>query len=142
MPDNIATYRRDRPNDFRRHSDGSAPFSSFAVSDQLRRPTLQLAHVIVTIARRIAPRHTGEYAASFAINTRTKEFVFKPRGYPRQRRAVVEVINTDEKAAAIEFGSGEPSVGDSSGESRPQGGFNTNFRVLGRAAAKVGDFRE
>ena len=128
MPDNIATYRRDRPNDFRRHSDGSAPFSSFAVSDQLRRPTLQLAHVIVTVARRMAPRHTGEYAASFAINTRTKEFVFKPRGYPRQRRAVVEVINTDSKSPAIEFGNAD----------LPQGGGNRPQRILLKAGLKVG----
>lgn len=132
----IAHYRRDRANDFKPHSDGSESFSSFAVSDQIRRPVRLAAAQVVGIARGIAPKKSGRYALSFEIG-KAKEFMFKPRNGPLQRRAVIEVINTDPKAVAMEFGSGE---GSTDGEYRPQGGGNLPFRTLGRAGARVGDY--
>lgn len=135
----IIRYKRDKANDFKPHEDGSLPFSSFAISEQIRKPTRQGAELIAGIARGIAPKGSGAYSTSFRIG-KAKRFMFKPRSGPLQPRAVVEVVNTDEKAAAIEFGSGQPSVGDAAGDPRPQGGSNQPFRVLGRAAARVGDF--
>ena len=135
----IARYVRDKANDYRPHSDGSGSFSSFAVSEQIRRPTREGAELIAGIARGMAPKKSGNYSRSFAIG-RNRTFWFKPRNGPLQRRAVVEVINTADDAAAIEFGSGKPSIGKSTGQDRPQGGNNRAFRILGRAAARVGDF--
>lgn len=134
----IIRYVRDRPNDFRPHDDGSLPMSAFVVSDKIRRPCLQAAHHLIGIARGLAPKKSGAYSESFGIGP-AKEFMFKPAGEPLQRRAVVEVVNTDDKAVAMEFGSGE---GSTDGEYRPQGGGNLPYRVLGRAAARVGDFHE
>lgn len=134
----IVTYRRDRPNDYKPHTDGSGSMSSFVISDQIRDPLLSAGRLIIGIARGIAPKKTGTYANSFAIGKKTT-FMFKPAGEPLQRRAVVEVINTDDKAVAMEFGSGE---GSTDFEYRPQGGGNLPYRVLGRAGARVGDFHE
>jgi hypothetical protein len=137
----IARYVRDRANDYTRHSDGSQSFSAFAISDQIREPCKQAADLVIGIARGIAPKKSGDYAASFGIGPK-QAFWFKPIEGPLQLRAVVEVVNTSDKAPAVEFGSGEPSVGESSGDPREQGGSNRAFRVLGRAAARVGDFHE
>lgn len=135
----LIRYVRDKANDYKPHSDGSGSFSSFAVSEQIREPTREGADDIMGIARGISPKGSGEYSRSFRIG-RNRTFWFKPQNGPLQRRALVEVINTSDKAPAIEFGSGAPSVGDSAGAKRPQGGNNRSFRVLGRAAARVGDF--
>lgn len=134
-----ATYKRDRANDYRRHADGTESFSAFAVSEQIRKPTIQGAEMVAGIARGIAPKFGGGYARSFKIG-RTRTIWFKPKQGPLQRRAVVEVINDDPKAVAMEFGSGPSSVGGSAGGARPQGGSNPAFRVLMRAGKRVGDF--
>jgi hypothetical protein len=137
----LVYYQRDKVNSYKMHEDGSYPMSAFVESDKIRRPCLQAAYQVIGIARGLAPKNRGRYASSFGIGKR-KVFLFKPAGEPRQRRAVVEVINTDPAAGAIEWGSGRPNEGASPGEPRPQGGSNQPFRVLGRAAAKVGDFHE
>ena len=137
----LIRYRRDKPNDFTPHTDGSLPMSAFVISGQIRHPCLQAAAEVIGIAKSIAPTKSGTYANAFGIGP-DKKFWFKPVGEPLQLRAVVEVVNTDTKAVAIEFGSGEQSVGDSAGDERPQGGWNKPYRVLGRAGAKVGDFHE
>jgi hypothetical protein len=131
-------YRRDRPNDFTPHSDGSLPMSAFVKSGQARHPALQAAGDVIRIAKSIAPKKSGDYAGSFGIGP-AKEFWFKPHGEPLQLRAVVEVVNTDDKAVAMEFGSGEGSTDQ---EYRPQGGGNHAYRVLGKAAGMVGDYHE
>ena len=138
MARGLVWYKRDRPNDYKPHDDGSLSFSSFAISDKIRRPCVLAGYQVIGIARGLAPKESGDYAGSFKLG-KAKTFMYKPRGFPRQRRALVEVINTSPKAPAIEFGSGPPSEGDSAGEARPQGGSNQVFRVLGRAGAKVGD---
>jgi hypothetical protein len=134
----LIRYRRDKPNDFRPHTDGSLSMSSFVISGQIRHPCLQAAAEVIGIAKSIAPKKSGTYARSFGIGP-AKKFWFKPVGEPLQLRAVVEVVNTDDKAVAMEFGSGE---GSTDGEYRPQGGGNLPYRVLGRAGGKVGDFHE
>jgi len=137
----LIRYRRDRANDFRRHSDGSAPMSSFVISNQIRRPCVEAAYAVIGIAQGLAPKGSGAYAALFGIGKRER-FMFKPAGEPLQPRAVAEVINTDDKAPAIEWGSGQANDGASPDTDRPQGGSNQPFRVLGRAGARVGDFHE
>lgn len=133
-----AKYKRDRANDYRPHSDGSGSFSAFAVSEQIRKPVKQGAELVIGIARGMSPGGPGgTYANSFEIG-RARTFWFKPKSGPLQRRAVVEVINTDPKAAAIEFGSGGQGEGASAGGARPQGGSNRAYRVLMRAGGRVG----
>lgn len=137
----IARYVRDRPNDFTRHSDGSQSMSAFVISDQIRNPCKQAADLIIGIARGISPQKSGDYRDSFGIGPK-QAFWFKPADGPLQLRAVVEVVNTSDKAPAIEFGSGRPNEGQSPDIPREQGGSNRPFRILGRAAARVGDFHE
>lgn len=140
MANRVIRYKRDRANDYRPHKDGSGSFSAFAVSEQIRKPVRAGAELVIGIARGISPGGPGgTYAGSFEIG-RKRTIWFKPITGPLQRRAIVEVINTDPKAAAIEFGSGRPSVGASKGKGRPQGGSNRAYRVLMKAGGRVGDF--
>jgi hypothetical protein len=112
--------------------------SSFVISGQIRHPCLVAAGELIGIAQNIAPKKSGTYSRAFRVGPK-KKFWFKPHGEPLQLRAVVEVENTDDKAVAMEFGSGE---GSTDGEYRPQGGGNLPYRVLGRAGARIGDFHE
>jgi hypothetical protein len=137
----LIRYRRDRPNDFTPHSDGSLPMSAFVKSAQARHPALQAAGDVIRIAKGLAPKGSGNYAGSFGIGP-AKEFWFKPHGEPLQLRAVAEVTNSAESAPAIEWGSGLSNDGASPETTRPQGGSNKPFRVLGRAGARVGDYHE
>ena len=134
------TYKPDRPGDFTPHSDGSGSFSAFAVSDQMRKPLRRAAFEIIAIAKTVVPRSSdgrdGHYMDHFAINEAHGTYV----GKSRSPRAVVEVTNDAKNAVAVEFGSGEPSLGDSSGQGREQGGWNRAMRPLGRAAALIGDY--
>lgn len=141
-PQPIARYKPDKPGDFKPHSDGSGSFSEFTVSPQIRKPLLSAGFEIIAIAKAIVGRSNdprgGHYSDHFSINSVTGTYV----GRRRSPRAVVEIINDHDSAAAVEFGSGDPSVGDSAGEDRPQGGWNKPKRPLGRAAGQVGDWHE
>jgi hypothetical protein len=142
MSKQVARYRPDKPGDFRPHSDGSGSFSEFTVSPQIRKPLLSAAYEIIAIAKSLVPRSSdprgGHYNDHFSINAVTGTYV----GKRRSPRAVVEVINDHPNAPAVEFGSGDPSVGISAGIDRPQGGWNKPKRPLGRAAGQVGDWHE
>ena len=135
-----AEYVPDEAYDFTPHSDGSGSFSSFATSKQMRRPLLRAAYDIIAIAKTFVPRSSddrgGHYQDHFAAHSTYD--VKMPRG----PRAVAEVTNDHRTAAAMEFGSGDPSTGLSKGEERPQGGWNKPKRPLGRAAGRVGDWKK
>lgn len=141
-----ARYVPDRPGDYRPHKDGSGSFSSFAVSEQIRKPLKRAAFDIIALAKadptvtRSTDERDGHYVDHFSINEAHGTYI-KTR-FGRVPRAVVEVINDAKNAVAVEFGSGESSVGDSAGEGRPQGGWNKQKRPLGRAASRIGDFHE
>lgn len=140
-------YSPDKAGDFRPHSDGSLPFSAFAVSNQIRKPLRTAAVAIVALAKadpQVAPSddpRDGHYVDHFSINEVHATYV-KTKRDGRTPRSVVEVINDAKNSVAVEFGSGGQSVGDSAGQPRPQGGWNKQKRPLGRAAGKIGDFHE
>lgn len=54
-------------------------------------------------------------------------------------RATRMVVNDHPAAAAREFGSGQGRPGND--EDRPQGGGNEPTRALGKAGAKIGDYK-
>lgn len=141
----IVTYKQDKVNDFRPHADGSGSFSSFAISAQLRKPLVRAGYNVIGIARGLVvpsdDERDGHYRDKFSIDNSQKTILFKPRGGPRAPRAVAVVQNTAKNAAALEFGSGDESVG-TPGIKRPQGGWNNMKRPLGRAGGKVGDWHE
>ena len=134
-------YKADRPGDFKPHLDGSGSFSSFAVSPQMRKPLVRASFDIIAIAKSIVGRsgdpRNGHYSDHFSVNE-AAGLVSKRLG----PRAVAEVINDHDNAPALEYGSGDPSIGESAGLARPPGGWNKPKRPLGRAAGKVGNWRE
>ena len=136
----VIRYKPDKPGDFTPHDDGSGSFSTFAVSPQMRKPLMRAAYEIIAIAKTFVPRSTdprgGHYQDHFAAHS---TYDVKVGGIPR---AAAEVTNDYVTAAAMEFGSGDPSIGSSAGEDRPQGGWNKPKRPLGRAAGRVGDWHE
>lgn len=141
-------YVRDKPDDHKPHSDGSLPFADFVVSSQIRRPLTLAAHDIVAIAKadpQAAPSdddRDGHYIDHFNV-TGQKVVLMATAADPKSRLRAAAVVENDAKnSVALEFGSGERSVGDSHGVGRPQGGWNKPKRILGRAASKVGDFHE
>lgn len=137
----LVRYRPDKVNDFKPHEDGTGSFSSFLLSEQIRKPLNAAAKVVVAIATATAPSRSGDYASRFKVDE-TATIMFKPKGGKRHPRAIALVTNDSDHAAALEFGSGGRSVGTSSGQPRPQGGSNEPYRTLGRAAGKVGDWHE
>jgi len=141
---NVIRYRPDKVNDFRPHDDGTGSFSAFAVSPQMRKPLVRAAYDIIAIAKTLVSRsgdaRDGHYADKFAVN-KGRAMYFKPKSGPRQPRAVATIINDAKNAAALEFGSGDESVG-TPGVDRPQGGWNRIMRPLGRAGGRIGDWHE
>jgi hypothetical protein len=139
------TYKPDKANDYRPHSDGSGSFSSFAVSPQMRKPLVRAAYDIIAIAKadvgRSGDDRNGHYVDGFSVDEVQAAYI-KPKRGPRQARAVAEVQNDYWTAPAMEFGSGDPAIGSSAGEERPQGGWNKPKRPLGRAASKIGAWHE
>jgi hypothetical protein len=140
MAEKVIRYKADKPGDFRPHEDGSGSFSSFAVSSQMRKPLVRAGHDIVAIAKTIVPPsgdpRNGHYNDHFAVHS---TYDLKLKTGPR---AVAEVTNDYWTAPALEFGSGDPSIGDSAGEERPQGGWNKPKRPLGKAGGMIGDWHE
>jgi hypothetical protein len=138
-------YKPDRVNDYRPHSDGTGSFSSFAVSAQLRKPLVRASYDIIAIAKALVPPsedpRNGHYSDHFAVN-KARATYLKPKRGPRQGRAVAIIVNDYPTAPAMEFGSGDPSVGLSAGAEREQGGWNKPKRPLGRAGGRVGQWHE
>jgi hypothetical protein len=135
-------YVQDKPGQKtpNRESPHLQPFGMFAVSPRIQALTIRIAKDVKAVAKSISPdgeEETGKpkYKDQFIV------VPGKPLKIKGLSRATALVGNTDPKAAAIEFGSGDGSVGDSAGEGRPQGGSNQPFRVLGRAGAMIGEFR-
>lgn len=137
----VVRYIPDRPQS-RGTRDGMLLIGDFAVSAQIRKPCVRAAYDIIAIAKAIIGRsddeRDGHYADKFAVNeifgTRIKT------KYGMVPHAIAEITNSAKNAVAVEFGSGERSVGDSAGDPREQGGWNKPMRPLGRAASKIGDF--
>ena len=133
-------YREDKPGKVTPYP-GSPylPFGAFALSSRMQGLTLKIARDGALIAKMLSPKGEGSgphYRDQFA--TKPGEIVTID-GLPR---VTSEIVNNDPKAAAVEFGSGEGSVGDSSGEGRPQGGHSPAHRVLGKTGRILGDFHE
>lgn len=137
----VLQYKQDKngqttPN---KESPGLAPFGSFCLSPRIQKLTIRIGKDVAALAGTLV-EHKGErgkdkpYASSFKV---VPDEIVVIDGLPRVTAAVV---NTSDHSAALEFGSGEPSVGDSEGEGRPQGGYNEAQRPLGRAGAIIGEF--
>ena len=138
----LVYYREDKINDFKPHSDGTRSFSTFLVSEQMAKPLRSAAHDVVAIASH-GPHEFddhGDYVRHFDVEHTI--IMFKAKGQKRHPRGIALVTNDSDHAAAIEFGSGRTNEGQSPGRPRPQGGGNVPYRVLGRAAGKIGDYRE
>lgn len=133
-------YREDKPGRTTPYP-GSPflPFGAFAVSPRVQGLVLKVARDGAIIAKMLSPKGEGpgpHYRDQF--DTRPGK-PLKIDGLPR---ATAEIINRDPKAAAVEFGSGEGSIGESGGEERPQGGHSPARRVLGKTGMMLGDFHE
>lgn len=134
-------YVADKPGQIKpnKESPGLAPFGAFALSPRIQKLTIRIGMEVAALAGTLV-EHKGErsadkpYAASFKV---IPGVIVTIDGLPR---VTSNVWNSSDHAAALEFGSGEPSVGESTGESRPQGGYNEAQRPLGRAGAMIGDF--
>lgn len=102
--------------------------NGFMHSDQLRDAVRQAAEDVVAYARpessTLAPHWRVERGPDVIIGVYS--------------RLTEVVVNEDDAAAAIEFGSG---AGRTGGDPRRQGGSSRPQRILGRAGAKVGDLR-
>jgi hypothetical protein len=104
----VSTYR---PN----HSD----FGEFMLSQQIKRPTKEIAELIKLDAISETPVKTGDLADSYEVNDVTPVVA---GGNPR---AAFEVRNRNEAAAPQEFGNKHVK----------------GQRMLGKAASKFGDQR-
>lgn len=121
-------------------SRGMLPFGAFAVSPRIQKLTLRIGKDVKALAKAIAPEGENEtdgpkYKDSFIV------VPGKPLKIDGLLRATALVGNTAPHSAAVEFGSGESSVGDTAGEGRPQGGSNQARRPLGIAGSMIGEFR-
>lgn len=134
-------YRADKPGQMtpNKESPGLQPFGAFAVSKRMQKLTIRIGMDVAALAGTFVPSSSEPkdgpaYADSFHV---VPGKIITIEGLPR---VTSDVVNTADHAAALEFGSGDQSVGDSAGEPRPQGGSNKAMRPLGRAGAKIGDF--
>lgn len=120
-------------------SRGMQPFAAFAVSPRIQKLALRIGKDVKAVAKAISPEGDDprgpKYRDSFIV------VPGKPLKIKGLLRATALVGNTAPQAAAIEFGSGEPSQGDTQGQGRPQHGYNYSYRVLGRAGSRIGEFR-
>lgn len=104
--------------------------NGFMHSEQLRQPVRRAAEDVVSHAR----PESSTLAPDWKVE-RGPDVVLGEYG-----RLTEEVVNDNDAAAAIEFGSGRGRPG-SSGD-RAQGGYNYPQRILGRAGQKVGDYHD
>lgn len=96
---------------------------AFLLSDQAREPAIAAGRDIAALAKTTSPRSSGpgpHMADQFKVNE--KSAPVKIGGNPR---VGVEVYNEDRAAAPNEFG----------------GKYNKRHRMLGRAGAKIGEWR-
>jgi hypothetical protein len=119
------------------------PFGAFAVSPRMQGLVTKVTSDMAVFARSISPESADEgregkprYKDSFKV---TVGEIVKIKGL---KRVTANLGNTAPHAAAVEFGSGEGSLGDSSESGRPQGGSNAPMRILGKTARAFGDWRE
>ena len=138
----LVRYRPDKINDFKPHSDGTGSFSSFLLSEQIQKPLMSAGRNVVAVAAHGPHEFNdgGDYVKHFDVEHAVIQF--KAKGQKRHPRAIALVTNDSDHAAAIEFGSGRTNEGQSPGKPRPQGGGNVPYRILGRAAGKIGDWHE
>jgi len=135
----VPSYRREGK------SPGFLSFDKFMVSDQIRKPLKRAAIDIIAIAKATVPRsddeRDGHYTDKFSIQGEGLEtLVFDSRVGMMNRHAMVQISNHAKNAIAVEFGSGYPSEGTTSGRERKekQRGWNKPMRPLGRAGRKIG----
>lgn len=123
-------------------SPGYGTFKEFMVSDQMRKPVFRAAVDIVAIAKTLVPRskdeRDGHYTDKFSIHSEGLETVVVTKRGHRNPRVMVQISNSAKNAMAVEFGSGPPATGPSTGEEREQGGWSEAKRPLGRAGVKIG----
>lgn len=104
-------------------------FNAFAHSDQLRDAVRKAADDVVAYAvpesKTLAPDWQVNRGSDLVIGAFS--------------RLTEEVVNENDVAAAIEFGTGFGRPGQTG--YRPQGGYSFPHRILGKAGAKVGDMR-
>lgn len=116
------------------------PFGAFCISPRIQGLTLKIGRDVATLAKMFVKpsddERNGHYRDKFIV---VPGAPLKIQGLTR---ATALVGNTSPSAAAVEFGSGEPSVGDSAGDGRPQGGYSAPKRPLGKAGMMIGDFHE
>lgn len=118
------------------------PFGAFCMSPRVQGLVLKVARDVKAFAESISPESEEEgkdgprYKDSFVVAPG------RPLKIDGLNRVTALVGNKAPHAPAVEFGSGEPSLGESGGEGREQGGWNKPFRVLGRAGRAFGDFHE
>lgn len=136
------TYKQDQPGRTAPYP-GSPyrPFGAFVMSPRMQGLVLRVTRDVKAFAEGISPTSDTEgegprYKDSFVVAPG------RPLKIDGLNRVTALLGNTAPHAPAVEFGSGESSVGDTSGESRPQGGYNKPQRVLGRAGRAFGDFSE
>jgi hypothetical protein len=97
-----------------------AEFTRFATSDQMLKPLIEAANDVRALAAADARKDTGSYARGFKVNSSAGTLVIG-----RYKRAITAVVNEDPAAAPNEFG----------------GRRNKAEHTLGKAGAKIGDFR-
>lgn len=138
------TYRADKPGRVAPYP-GSPylPFGAFCLSPRMQGLMMKVGRDTAILARMLSPEGPEQdgdpkprYKDSFIV------IPGKPLKIEGLSRVTSLVGNTAPHSAAIEFGSGEPSLGDTSGEGRPQHGYNKPYRVLGKAGRIMGDFHE
>ena len=95
-------------------------FAEFAHSPELHKAIHDAAHDVRTIAAADAPKKTGALAEGFKVDAGHGVLVIGSYS-----RVIVAVVNEDPAAAPNEFG----------------GRHNNANHTLGRAGAKVGEFR-
>lgn len=125
-------------------------FREFMVSDQIRKPLYRAAFDIIAIAKALVPRSDDprsglpdkpHYADSFSIQGEgLQTLIFDSRVGRWNPHAMVQISNHANNAIPVEFGSGWPSEGTTSGAERKakQGGWNKAKRPLGKAGRVIG----
>lgn len=139
----VLRYVQDKPGQLtpNKESPHLKPFGAFALSGRMQKLTIRIGKDVAALAGTLVEhksedqRQKGKaYADSFKV---VPGEIVVIDGLPR---VTSDVVNTADHSAALEFGSGEPSVGDTAGEGREQGGYNEAQRPLGRAGAIIGEF--
>lgn len=103
-------------------------FGAFMLSEQVRKPVTEVAQAIADLARATSARDDSKPDGEAMADKWSVEKHAGTRLINRALRVRVDVYNPDIAASAQEFGSG------------PRRSQRT--RVLGRAAARFGDFHD